>query len=180
MPYFSDFQWEELSLILSIPYRAGVYLSHADDVPGCDRDDTKEQLVLEKTLKKLRSKVDNKTLAAGVLDDILNHKDHWPAWGASADSVLSDVPRAVRLIHDRLPDSELTLYRKCVFSVAKAVAMAANEQDGMQDSFSDIPGGGLLRKFRDWMETRNVENMPENISKAEKVALQKLQSALKG
>lgn len=180
MPYFSDFNREELSLILSIPYRAGVYLSHADDVAGCDRDDAKEQAVLEKTMKALHAKVDGKTLAAGILDDILSHKDHWPVWGAEADSVLQDVPRAVRLIHDRLPDSELTLYKKCVFQVAKAVAMAANEKAGVQDSFSDVPGGRLILKLRDWMETRKVETMPQNISPAEKAALQKLQAALKG
>ena len=180
MTYFSDFQPEELSLILSVPYRAGAYVAHADDVEGCERDDIKEMAALEKVLIHLRDKAGKGSFSGALLDEILGHKEDWASWGHDLSSVTGDVSRAVRLVLQRLPEKELKLYRWCVFQTAKTVAMAANEADTRADNLSPAMGGDLMMAVRRWLYARNIEALPENISPAEKDALQKLQAALKG
>lgn len=181
MSYFGDFQSEELSLILSIPYRAGVWVSHIDDVTGTSRDDHREDIVLEKTLRKIKGKVDPESFVSEIIQEILTHKSEWAFWEERALDVLDDIPKAVKLVRDRLPASEAVSYQKCIFHIAKTVALAVGEGDAESEDLSrDVMGSKLLTKVVDWMSVKAGDVVPENISSAEQDALKRLLQCLKG
>lgn len=177
--YFGDFQPEELSLILSVPYRAGVWISHIDDAPGTQRDEAREEMALGRVLDHLHNTAAKGGFVREVLGEIIGHKGEWAPWGSAAGNVLEDAGRALSLIDARLPQSEGQQYRQCIFHVAKTVAMAAHEGADPQNGLENALGGGLLARLSDWLSAKSGEQIPANISGAEKDALQKLLHCLK-
>lgn len=177
--YFSDFQSEELSLILSIPYRSGIWMSHVDDIPGTVRDEAKERMALEAVLDRILNASGGKSFVRGVVHEIIVHKAEWSGWADMANTVLDDLGRAVSLVDNRLPKAEALQYRKCIFHVAKTVAMAAHEGDAPSAGLDQIIGGKFLGRLADWVSARSGEQIPANISLAERKALSELLQRLK-
>lgn len=179
MSYFGDFELEQLLPILSLPYRAGVWISHIDDAPGTQRDDEQEQAALERALKRVDREADKASFVHAVVGEILDHRGEWSAWGAQSGSVLDDVPVAIRRIKAQLPADEVAQYQKLVFGVAKAVAMAASEMMTPDDPIKGAMGGSLLRKLGELLPWGGEEPLPQNISETEKKALRELLHCLK-
>lgn len=177
--YFSDFQHEELSLILSVPYRAGVWMSRVDDVELTQRDEEKERMALEAVLDRILNRSGGKSFVRGVVREIIVHKAEWSGWVDTAATVLDDINRAIALVDARLPAAEALQYRKCIFHVAKTVAMAANEGDVPAAGLDQVIGGKLLGRLADWVSARAGEQIPANISAAERKALSELLQRLK-
>ena len=180
MSSLNDFLDEERALIVSIPVRVGYWISHIDDVEGTQRDDGKEQLALERALKLIVSRTADGRFINDVAEYALASKAEWAAWRDRADTVLADLPRALRLIKDRLPAKDLKDYQSAVYRVAGVVAQAASE-DGAEDDISrEVMGAGLVTRLLDRLSVKTDMSVPENISAAEKAALQKLRACLKG
>lgn len=177
--YFGDFQNEELSLILSIPYRAGIWMSRIDDIALTQRDDEKERMALEAVLDRILNRSSGKSFVRGVVHEIIVHKAEWQDWADAADTVLGDIDRAIALVDDRLPAAEALQYRKCIFHVAKTVAMAANEGDAPSAGLDQMIGGKLMGRLADWVSARSGEQIPANISMTERKALSELLQRLK-
>ena len=177
MSYFSDFLDDELRLIISIPVRAAFWISHIDDVAGTDHDEGNERAALEKVLKKIFNNTDDDAFTNDVIEEALVRKDFWPEWEKSAATVLDDVPKAMKLVRDRLPADAAAGYQKAVFYIAKVVAQAAQEYKG-PEAAKLAPG--FFGRIMDRLSVRTDLNAPDNVSDSEKAALQKLLQALKG
>ncbi len=180
MSYFNDFLQEELDLVLSIPVRVGFWISHSEDVEGTSRDDEKERLALEKVLSVIQDKTARDSFTHEIVSAALDHKELWQAWEKSAFNVLQDIPKAIGLVRDRLPEDALRGYQKAVYYIANIVAQAACEQGGEDDLSKEMMGGGLFSKILDRLSVKTDMSTPDNVSAAEKAALQKLQQSLKG
>ena len=180
MSYFDDFMEEELALILSIPVRAGFWISHSEDIEGTSRDDEKERLALEKVLATIQGKTGEDSFSHQVVSAALIHKELWPAWEKSAFNVLADIPLALSLIRSRLPEDALHGYQKAVYYIANIVAQAASEEGGEDDLSKEVLGSGLLTKILDRLSVKTDMSAPDNVSATEKAALQKLLQSLKG
>lgn len=177
--YFGDFEIEELRLILSIPFRAGVWISHLDDVPGTDRDENKERAALEAVLNRILNGAGDKSFVRSIVREIIVHKAEWADWAATSGTVLHDIDRAVALVDARLPAREALQYRKCIFHVAKTVAMAASEGAKASAGLETMIGGGILGRLADWVAARSGEQIPANISPSERDGLTQLLQRLK-
>lgn len=176
MSYFGDFQPAELDLVLALPYRIGVWISHIDDVAGTQRDEAKESIALDYVLNRIHDNPENAGFVTSVVHEIDSHKGQWKDWGATADTAMIDLPRALSLVDARLPKMEAQQYRKCIFQIAKTVAMAAHEGP---ESSADLAKAGFLGKIADWLSAKSGEQIPGNISPAEKDALGQLLQRLK-
>jgi hypothetical protein len=177
MSYFGDFLDEELALLVSVPIRAAFWISHIDDVQGSERDDDKERVAIEKVLKKIYDATNDDAFTNDVIEEALKRKDLWTGWEDNAGTVLADVPKAMKLVRDRLPKDALAGYQRAVFYIAKVVAQAANEKEASEPA---PKGPGLLSRILDGFSVKTDLQTPENISDSEKAALQKLLTALKG
>ena len=177
MSYFSDFLDDELRLVISIPVRAAFWISHADDVAGTSHDEGNELAALEKVLKKIFKNTDDDAFTNDVIEEALARRDYWPEWEKSCATVLDDVPKAIKLLRDRLPADAVAGYQKAVMYIAKVVAQAAQEYKGPQAAHLSP---GFFGRIMDRLSVKTDLKEPENIRDSEKAALQKLLQALKG
>lgn len=178
--YLDDFVDEHRALIVSAPVRLGFWISRCDDNKGTTRDDRKELLSIESVFKKILSKTGETSFSNDVVEYALVGRSEWDQWGDSASSILDDLPRILKLIDQTLPKEAGKAYRKMLYFIAVVVAQAASEE-GMEDDLSrEVMGGGFIQSLLDRLSVKTDATMPENISKVEKAALQKLKGILEG
>ena len=127
MSALNDFIDEERALLVSIPVRAGYWISHIDDVPGSARDDAREQLALEKALGMIVDKTGDDRFINDIAEFALSSKGDWPRWSDNAGTVLADIPKALSLIESRLSAKDLKDYKSAIYRIAGVVAQAAHE-----------------------------------------------------
>lgn len=180
MAYLNDFSEAERLRVVSLPVRLGYYISHVDDAAHTARDDEREHLALQKALESVVKNGGRDGLTSDVAAGVLSSRGDWAAWERSAATALDDVPSVLALIDSRLPVEPGRAYRKTLYFLSAVVAQAASEDGGVDDLRKEVPGGGLLMRLMDRLSVRTDLKLPQNISKKEREALQKLQQYLKG
>lgn len=183
MTSISDFSGSELELIISLPYKAGVFISHSDDEDG-EVDDEKEMSALASCIQAIAKLHDDKPFTAEVMGQTLAMKSEWARW---AEEGIFQTPKyaqqAVALLNGRASEQEVKNYRAAILQIATTVAQAYGEFGEFDDE--DSGGGlfsGLASKISGALSSLNADddNQPMNVSAAEEAALAELRAALKG
>ncbi len=175
MPSFDDFLKEDLELIISLPYRVGMFVARADNDRDTLRDEQREEKALIAVLESLGDNRRACPFLAEVADESLSHRAAWAGWRAKK-GLAEDIARSLRLMKGRLPEESVTQFRKGLFHIGCVVAQAYGESAPQR-------GEALMSELMTRLSDRffdPLEKNPENISAAEKAALQKLKDALKG
>ena len=175
----SDFSGEERTLIISVPYRVGIWISTADDNTKTKFDDKLERQALSAVISKLATRSQKMPFAAAVMSGVDSSKSLWPGWESDAveKNVLEDVENAIGLCRRRLSKGELNQYRQTIWQIGLIVAQAFGEQIDPDNEMH-------VNRFFAWMGSftgvPSLSKAPENMSKTEKTALKKLSAVLKG
>ncbi len=176
MSIFTDFLEEEIVLLVSLPYRVGVWMSQVDDDASTERDDEREQDALEAVLRQMAADKEQAPFVADVARETLTYPDYWSEWGQQLDTLMDDIEKALLLIDGRLAKDNARNYRKCLWGVAKAVAYAYGEFEGAEEPEKPSFIGKILGRISDKKDP--LDDNPENMSPAEREALKKLRKAL--
>lgn len=164
----------QADVIISLPYRAGVYVSYSDISGGWDAQE-KELQALTGILRAYSEDFCREGLAQKVLMDCLCARGQWPAWSKGIDALPTQAAESMALLAPHFAPEELEQFKEVLVEIALAVAMAFREEapdDGTTPGFVDI-----LRRII----SRPPAEDPlghENISETEKTALHALCRAL--
>lgn len=176
MVYLDHFSEAGRDLIVSLPYRAGLWLSASDGGGGAEAD--------YEELSRLEDVLEKKSLAAArsrfigeVMAETLARQDLWKQWAARRDSVLEDCSRAAAVIAETLSAGDAAAYREQILHIATEVAAAFGE-DGRAPCCPFSRAGrwicGFFARF-----CRGGFPGEGNISAGERQALAKLDEALR-
>lgn len=176
MADLSQFNEKERAFIASVPYRVGIWISNSDDNTGTQADDKDERKALEMLIADLASKSQQIPFAAAVMRDVEQNKGAWASWDQMCDeeAVLADVEKALALCKAKTKGKELNHYKQTIWRVGLVVAQAYGEhidpdnEMHFNNFFGRLFGGGP-----------KIGKNPENMSKEEKIALNKLRKILK-
>lgn len=179
MSNLSKFTNEEHQFLVSVPYRVGVWISNVDDNTRSQIDDRQERKALEATISGLASKNKKIPFATAVMTSIEQQKSSWPAWEAQSgeEKILGDVQKAIILCKDKgLNKREINQYKQTIWRIGIVVAQAFGEQIDPDNEMH-------LDNFFKWIGSMvggvKLGKNPENMSKKEKIALNKLRAILK-
>lgn len=172
MSALSELQPEEQELVISLPYRAGVWISNTDDAEG-DDDDEKELKTLETIIKAYAKKVENYPFISEVMQATLSNQQRWDSWAADSFDIIPDCEKAVTLLKSNINKQALKNYRMVLYKVASEVAGAADEFDA-----DGTDEDGLVGKLKGLLVKSKKQEGFMNISPAEDAALQRLKEAL--
>lgn len=182
MSLFDNFLEEESELIISIPYRAGLWMSRADDIEGTQRDDLDEERTLELILKDIAKRKSKAPFISDVAQEILRLKHNWPRWKEQDEKFLDDVKKVIKLLNEQLPKENVQNYKKGVFEIARMVTLAFCELNTVSDDLrQETLLGGLLTKINHGFSMQGLDwdQSPINISDRERKALRELERVLK-
>ncbi len=176
MSALRSMQPEDIGLLIGLPYRVGVWMSHSDDEDG-EGDDIREMKALEHIIKSIARVHEQSEFVQEVARLTLSKKDRWPVWADHSFDILSDCEKAVSVLKSNVNDNDLKDYRKTLISIAETVAAAYGEFGmGAGDDENILKGflGKVTSKLKG--EAQAADFM--NISPAEGEALERLKAAL--
>lgn len=175
MTSLSDFTKDEADLLVSLPYKAGMWVSHSEDHDG-ERDDSYEDKVLAACLRHFAKMGDGKQFFAQVIKETLRREDKWAEWADQSFTLVQDIQKAVPVLRGKASVDEIKLFKRSLMEIGTAVAQASGEfsEDDAAEGFF----GKILSKFSGLAD--HDAGHPMNVSAAEDSALEKLRAALKG
>jgi len=179
MPFFDDFMEEERVLIISLPYKVGVWVSQADDVAETEADDDKEFKALRAVLSGIAKEKQQAPFVSEIVDQTLTYQNMWPEWKAASGQTLEDVQRVIDMMRARLPEENVRNYARALKRIATVVAHAYGEFEGAEGEQKDEGFfGGVITKILERVPESGEAENPENVSPAEQAALKKLSEIL--
>ncbi len=167
----------QVDTIISLPYRAGVYVSYSDISGGWDAQE-KELQALTGILRAYSEDFCKEGLAQKVLMDCLRARGHWPAWSKGIDALPVQASESIALLAPYFPPEDLEQFKEVLVEIALAVAMAFREVTPEDEA---APGSsGFTDMLRRIIHRPPAEDPldHENISAGEKTALHALCGAL--
>jgi hypothetical protein len=175
MTSLADFTKEEADLIVSLPYKAGMWVSHSEDQDG-ESDDTHENKALTTCLRHFAKMGDGKPLFAQIIKEALRSEDKWADWADQSFTLIEDIQKAVPILRGKASVDEIKLIKRSLMEIGTAVAQSSDEYG--DDSASEGIFGKILSKFSNLAD--HDAGHPMNVSASEDSALEKLRAALKG
>lgn len=172
---FSQLSPADEELLVSMPYRIGLYVSHADVTGGWDAQDSEIQS-LTGILRDYSNDFCKTEFSQKVLMDCLASRAKWPSWSQAVEEVPSQTSRVITTLESMLSEKELRGFCDVLTDVGIAVAMAFREGG---DTAGDKP---IVREILSRIGTALGEKDPLdhiNISESERSALKKLARALR-
>lgn len=174
MSQLSAFTSEDAELIVSLPYRVGVSISHTEDEEG-EADDEQEMEALEACINQIARIHEGSPFVSEVAAQILRSKDQWGKWSQATFNIAPECERAARILKPVVSAQELKSYKKMLLEVATAVAQAYGEFGAAPEKKGFF--GRVMEKVMGSF-ANDDKNHPMNVSAAEDTAINAIRAAL--
>ena len=178
MSKLSKFSNDEAKLIVSVPYRVGMWISTCDDNTKSKFDDKRERQALEATIKRMAGLHRKMPFAAEIMRQIEQNKSSLQIWNThvTEEKVLEEVTQAVTICKEKLGPAETKQYKQALWQTGLVVAQAFGEQI---DPDNEMHVDRFFAWIGSFFSTPKLAKSPENMSAKEKTALKKLRAVLK-
>jgi len=179
MAHLNKFSEDEKTLVVSLAYRVGYWISHIDDLDKTKRDDKWEAAAMERAIKRIARQHVKGSFAGEIMAHVDKERVQWNDWQIKSlePHVLGDIQKSKDIISNHLSAKELKQYKQVLWYMGLVVAQAFGEDvDPDQEMhFNNFIGG-----IKEALFPTKLASSPENMSTDEKSALKKLRAALKG
>lgn len=179
MTHLSEFSGQESELLMSLPYKVGMYISYADDEDG-EHDDVAEQKALKHCLKAIIPLYDEKPFVQDILKKSMSFQSEWERWGTQAFHAPREAEKAITLLRSKASLNELKSFRAALMEIATTVAQAHGEFSSFDEEEQESGFSALVGKIVGGFSglSKDDDNHPMNISASEDSAIQTLKEAL--
>lgn len=183
MSYLERFAPKQRELIVSLPYRVGLWISESDTSGGDEADEAERQ-----ALHLMMTGYAEDFLKSEVVEEIMRRTvashDSWDAWSQQQATILEDCAKALQAMDGYIRPEDILSFRQSLMDIAKTVAMAYCEIDEEEMTSADmfkLEFMHMLDKFKAKMRGQQQPSKRErlNISPQERAALEKLSQVIK-
>ncbi len=144
MGHLEKFTEAEQAMIVSLPYRAGIFVSDIDKTGQGAASYTEifelETIIGEETymaaLSHMKPRLNEEEVGllendfvTEVMANLRERQDEWRTWKTDKQSLLKDCSNTIRMLEEKLGEREVAAYRACIIAIAIDVAKAFCEQD---------------------------------------------------
>jgi hypothetical protein len=168
------FTAEETDLLVSLPYRVGVWISHADDIEG-EADDERESKALHSCIKAIAKIHQEQALIVEIMAETLRRRAQWNDWTENSFHALTEAQKAVAVLRTKGTATDIKHYRAALMEIAASVARAHSEFGAFDEAESE----GIFTKIAGAFSSLADADHPTNVSASEDSALSRLAAALR-
>lgn len=129
MSFLDQFLPDERLLLVSLPYRVGLYVSQSDRTGG-EKSVVAEMQALSNIVIAYSQEVFGAETAQHIISETVSRKQEWPEWSNDLESVEGECHRAIDILSDVVDVKEVNGVKRCLMEVGEAVALAFREYDG--------------------------------------------------
>lgn len=175
---FPEFSHEEEGVLISLPYRVGLYVSFADTSGGFEAQEAEMQS-LSNILREFAEDYCKSEFSQKVLMESLRVRHLWPNWSQGIESVPEEARHITDLLEMHFDDRALRAFKEVLVDIALAVAMAFREDGDTVSTAPRLSGfGEFLGRFIGTVSGKKDPLAHTNISKNERIALARLCKAM--
>ncbi len=182
MGFLKDFSRDERDMLVSLPYRVGLWVSSSDSTGGTDSN-LQEEVALEKAITGIAQGMFESAFVHEIMAETFLQRQEWRRWSANVQSVPEDCRESIKLLKTRILQRDIDAYRHILMQVGLEVARAFREYDHnapLLDRVFRWISIGVDRIFGIMHGEKYVSDDLLNISYEEDLALNKLAKALRG
>lgn len=117
-------------ILVSLPYRAGLWVSQSDKSGGGDSD-ARELQVLDNIISGFAADMFGSETVQLIMMETVRRKEQWPAWAKQVSSVLEDSRFALDVIAQYADAKDVAAFRNHLMEIGEAVALAFREYDSL-------------------------------------------------
>lgn len=176
MTQISDFSPEDYDAIISLPYRAGLNISYAEDEEG-EKDDQLEMRALEASIREMAKMHDNAPLVQAIAAETLAQRDKWSSWEGGVFNIEPACKTAIAALEKYANKDEVKAYRKMIIEITTSVAQAYGEF-GIVEEQPEGFFANVMQKIAGGISAGGDAHHPMNVSAAEDSAIQRIKNAL--
>lgn len=177
MAQLSDFTPQQAEMIIALPFKAGIWISHSDDVDG-EMDDARERKALENCIRAVAKLHEDKPFTSEVARRTLESKNKWNDWAENCFQTPEEARQVMGFLMANASEAEQKNFHAFIIEIAATVARAAGEFGAFDEDEAD-KFSGLLKKITGGFGGADSAQHPMNVSAAEDSALGQLAQALK-
>ncbi len=180
MTDLSSFSEAERLVIASLPYKVGIWVSHAEDEEG-EEDDHNEIQALHRCVTEIVRSHEDNAFIQSVMREMLTQKQRWGDWADEAFHVIRQIGQVKPALQRHLSEAEYKSFCKVLIEIAIVVA----EAHGEFGDWGDEPEEGVFSSFLGKVKERfsamtdSTQANPMNISAAEEASIKELKAVLK-
>lgn len=180
MTDLSSFSEQERALIVSLPYKVGLWISHAEDEEGED-DDAQEMKALKHCVVGIAKAHEQNGFIHALLVEMIRGREDWSQWDDDAFQVVAQIKGVKPALQKHLSEAEYKEFCKVLIEIAIVVAEAHGEFGDWGDEPDESLFSGFMNKMKDRFSgmADSTGASPMNISAAEDDAIKQLKAALK-
>lgn len=158
--------------MVSLPYRIGLFVSHADVTGGWEAQEAEMQ-TLNTILRSFTEDFCKSPFVQGLLMQTIGARAQWTQWSHGLDNVPGECVAAMYDLRGVLATKDLKSFQEQMMDIAFAVAQAFREDKQAPPA---PPPSFIARLFG--QGKREARNTHRNISQAEHAAIRKIADAL--
>jgi hypothetical protein len=115
-------------LLVSLPYRVGLFVSESDRSGG-DESDAREMQALTNIIVAYSQEVFGAETAQYIISETVSRRQEWQEWSNDLDMIESECHRAVDVLSEFVDVKEVNGFKRCLMEIGEAVALAFREYD---------------------------------------------------
>ncbi|MEM7650875.1 MAG: hypothetical protein AAF204_02190 [Pseudomonadota bacterium] len=169
---------KQRTLIVSLPYRVGLWVSESD-TDGGDEAQANELTALSNIIHGFSEQVFGSELLQYIMNETVSRKEDWQgSWAQNIEAVPDECEQALAALREHIDDKEVDVYSRRLMEIGEAVALAFKENQGKRSLGATI--AYTISKFKAQMNKAPVKSFSQysSISMSERKALLKIADAL--
>ncbi|MGN7438654.1 MAG: hypothetical protein ACTHOO_08430 [Alcanivorax sp.] len=181
MNFLDQLMPDQRNLLVSLPYRVGLYISQSDQSGG-DESDQAEMDALSSIIIAYSQEVFGAETVQYVVGETVQRKAEWEAWSKDLEMIQGECYKAIDILSETVDEKEVSAFKRSLLEIGESVALAFREYGADTPIMDKIKIYMFYRKSRKEAAQKGIVAMEWdqfiNISLDERKALQTIANAL--
>ncbi len=126
MNFLDQLSEDQRTLLVSLPYRVGLYVSQSDQTGG-DASDEAEEEALSNIITAYSQEVFGAETVQYIVSETVRRKSEWGQWAKNLDTVGDNCREAIDILHDVVDEKEVNAFKNHLIEIGESVALAFRE-----------------------------------------------------
>lgn len=126
MNFLDQLNKDHRDLLVSLPYRIGLFISQSDESGG-DESDEAEMLALDAIITGYSQEVFGAETVQYVVGETVQRKSEWDVWGKDVSGIEHDCYKAIDILSSVVDQKEVSAFKSSLIEIGENVALAFRE-----------------------------------------------------
>ncbi len=126
MNFLDQLSKDQRDLLVSLPYRVGLFVSQSDDTGGDDSDEAEMQ-ALDNIITGYAQEIFCAETVQYIISETVRRKSEWAGWSNNLDAIGGECHKALDILYDNVDEKEVNAFKNHLIEIGESVALAFRE-----------------------------------------------------